>query len=256
VLKLPHRIPDVKNYKYEIDGGIIVFSYNSTADEIVNGNVDVVILPIGSTEQHGPHLPIATDFLIAEDIGERIAEELGALLLPVLPIATCLEHRGKKGSVWIKPVNFYNSLCDIVMCLKGQGFKKIILLNSHGGNFILGPAVRDLNASNEDIKVVLLNLENFFSDIYEAGLLECRDNLHACEYETSLMLYLHEELVRKERIEDCIPDVPRNFLNYEPLLKYSKNGVWGMPSLASKEKGEKIFKLLVEKSLVYLRSIV
>ena len=229
-----------------------MYWYNSTADEIEQGNADIAILPIGSTEQHGPHLPIATDYLIASAFGEKIAQSLGAFLLPALPISTCLEHRGKKGSVWIRPATFMNVITDIVICLKDQGFKKIVLLNCHGGNFALGPAVRELNASNPDMKVIILDFEKFLPQMLEKKLLESRDNLHACEYETSLILYLHSELVGKEKIEDCIPSVSREYLNYAPIFKYSKNGVWGMPSLASAEKGEKIFNLIVNGGVDYI----
>ena len=229
-----------------------MYWYNSTADEIENGNADIAILPIGSTEQHGPHLPIATDYLIASALSEKIAQSLGAFLLPALPISTCLEHRGKKGSVWIKPVTFMNVVADIAKCLKDQGFNKIVFLNCHGGNFALGPAVRELNASNPDIKVIILDFEKFLPQMLEKKLLECKDNLHACEYETSLILYLHSELVRKEKIEDSVPSVTREYLNYDSIFKYSSNGVWGRPSLATAEKGEKIFNYMVSGGADYI----
>ena len=129
-----------------------MYWYCSTADEIEYGNADIAILPIGSTEQHGPHLPIATDYLIATAFGKKIAEGLGAFLLPALPISTCREHRGKRGSVWMRPITFFSVVTDITMCLKEQGFKKIVFLNCHGGNFTLGPAIRELNALNTDNK--------------------------------------------------------------------------------------------------------
>lgn len=229
-----------------------MYWYNSTADEIDQGNADIAILPIGSTEQHGPHLPVATDFLIASAVAEKIARSLDAFLLPALPISTCLEHRGKRGSVWIKPVTFMSAVMDIAVCLKEQGFKKIAFLNSHGGNFALGPVVRELNASNPDMKAIILDLEKFLPQMLEKTLLESKDNLHACEYETSLLLYLYPELVRKERIEDCTPNVPREYLNYDSIFKYSKNGVWGRPSLASAEKGEKLFNLMVNTGVDYI----
>lgn len=231
-----------------------MYWYYSTADEIEYGNTDIAILPIGSIEQHGPHLPIGTDYLIASAFGEKIAEGLGAFLLPALPISTCREHRGKKGSVWMNPVTFIGVVTDIAISLKEQGFKKIVFLNCHGGNFTLGPAVRELNASNTDMKAFILDFEKFFPQILQEKLLECKDNLHACEYETSMLLFLHGELVKKDRIEDCIPSVTRDFLNYDSILKYSKSGVWGMPSLASREKGEKLFNFLVDKGIDYINN--
>ena len=229
-----------------------MYWYNSTADEIEQGKPGIAILPVGSTEQHGPHLPIATDYLIASAFSEAIAQSLDAFLLPALPVSTCLEHRGKKGSVWIKPATFINVVKDIVTSLKDQDFQKIVIINCHGGNFALGPAVRELNASNPDIKVVILDFEKFLPQALEQKLLECKDNLHACEYETSLILHLHPELVRKDRIQDCVPSVPREYLNYDSIFRYSSNGVWGKPSLASAEKGEKIFKHMVNSGADYI----
>ncbi|NSW89070.1 MAG: creatininase family protein [Firmicutes bacterium] len=225
--------------------------YNSTVDEIMEANPDTAILSVGSTEQHGPHLPVGTDFIIAGAIARGVAEKMGAYLLPTLPISTCREHMGKKGSVWMNPDTFYSMVKDILLSLKEQGFRKIVYIQSHGGIFTGAPAVREVNATNPDIKVAKIDIVQYFTSEEMRGVLECRDNLHACEFETSVILYLNEKLVRKDLIEDCIPDVPRDFLNYAPIFKYCKNGVWGKPSLATKEKGKKILDILIDKSVQY-----
>lgn len=233
-----------------------MFSYYSTVDEVNSSDCKTAVLPIGSTEQHGPHLPLATDVIIAGSISSEISKSLNAFLLPTLPISTCREHMGKKGSVWMNPDTFYYMVRDIVLSLKEQGFEKVIIVIGHGGIFMANPVIRELNATNPDIKVIKLDFLPFLNDSDMADILECRNNLHACEYETSLMLYLQPELVREDLIEDCVPEVPRDFLNYAPIFKYSKNGVWGMPSLASKEKGEKLFKLLIGKSISYINRVL
>ena len=229
-----------------------MFGYYSTADEINSSGCKTAVLPIGSTEQHGPHLPLATDVIIAGSISSEIAKALNAFLLPTIPISTCREHMGKKGSVWMNPDTFYYMVKDIVLSLKEQGFERVIVVIGHGGIFMAGPVIRELNATNPDIKVIKIDFLTFLNDSDMTEILECRNNLHACEYETSLMLYIKPELVRKELIEDCAPEVPRDFLNYAPIFKFSKNGVWGKPSLATAEKGGKIFRLLVDKSLNYI----
>lgn len=228
--------------------------YNSTIDEIHESGADIAVLPIGSTEQHSHYLPVSTDIVIASAVSMKIADKLGAYLLPTIPISTCKEHRGKKGSVWINPDTFYSMIMDIVMSLKYQGFKKVAVILGHGGIFIAGPVIREINAVNDDIKAVKVDLAQFLDSAEMNSILECRNNLHACEYETSLMMYIDEGLVRKDRIVDYIPEVPRDYLNYASILKFSKDGVWGMPSLATREKGEKIFNLLVEKSVEYINS--
>ena len=234
-----------------------MLDFNKTADEIVEGAGELAILPIGSTEQHGPHLPMCTDYVVATEISKRIADKTGGYLLPTLPISTCYEHKGKKGSVWMKPDTFYHVIQDIVLCLKGQGFKKVAVVLGHGGIFVATPAIRELNAMYDDLKVAKIDFLQFFGTKEMSEILESKDNLHACEYETSLMLYLKEELVKKDKIKDAdfVPDYPRDFLNYVSLVKLSKTGVWGEASLGTKEKGEKIVDILVKESINYMNRV-
>lgn len=234
-----------------------MLDFNKTADDIVMEASELAILPIGSTEQHGPHLPMCTDYVVATEISKRIAEKTGAYLLPTLPISTCYEHKGKKGSVWMKPDTFYHVIQDIVLCLKDQGFKKVAVVLGHGGIFVATPAIRELNAMYDDLKVAKIDFLQFFGTKEMGEILESKDNLHACEYETSLMLYLSEELVKKEKIQeaDFVPDYPRDFLNYVSLVKLSKTGVWGKASLGTKEKGEKIVGVLVDESIKYMNKV-
>ncbi|NLY17800.1 MAG: creatininase family protein [Clostridiaceae bacterium] len=232
-----------------------MLTYYSTREDIENSGVDTVVLPIGSIEQHGPHLPIGTDFLIGNKIGEAVSKRIRALLLPTLPISTCREHKGCRGNVWINSDTLYHALRDITESLKSQGFRRIILIIAHGGIFISGPATREINSDNEEIKIIRVDLLNFLPHIQKEGILESDNNLHACEYETSLMMYLYDDLVRKDKIEDCIPEIPRDYLNYTTIPKACKNGVWGRPSLANAEKGERIFDILIEKCVEYISDV-
>lgn len=232
-----------------------MLTYYSTREEIEKSGVDTVVLPIGSVEQHGPHLPIGTDFLIGNKIGEAVSKRIGALLLPTLPISTCREHKGSRGSVWMNSDTLYRVLRDITESLKSQGFRRIILIVTHGGIFISGPATREINSDNEDIKIIRIDLLNFLPNIQKERILDSDNNLHACEYETSLMMHLYNELVRKDKIEDCVPEIPRDYLNYTTIPKASKNGVWGKPSLANANKGERIFDILVESCIEYIKDV-
>ena len=107
--------------------------YHKTADEIMKENPDLAILPVGSIEQHGPHLPVMTDWAIGTEIGKRIQKLTGGFLIPALPISTCREQMGKKGAVWMEPPTFYNMMTDIIMSLKLQGFRKVMIIQAHGG---------------------------------------------------------------------------------------------------------------------------
>ena len=230
-----------------------MISYRNTAKEIKESGVDMAILPFGSVEQHSSHLPIGTDVMIAEDMARGIAERMNALLLPPIPISTCYEHKGTKGSVCMRPITFYQMLQDIVLCLRDQGIKKVVVVLGHGGIFIAAPAIRELNALYDDLQVILVQSES--SSENRRRILENTEaEIHAGEGETSLMLYLHEELVNKELMmhNDFTPAYPQNMLNQVPIPRISETGAWGKSSLATKEKGKLLYESAIEGYIAYI----
>ena len=219
-----------------------MLTYRNTQKEIEAANIDTAVIPLGSVEQHSSHLPIGTDAMFAEAFSEKLAERFDALLLPVLPISTCYEHKGKKGSVWMRPSTFYTMLQDIIGSLHSQGFKKVILILGHGGIFAAFPAVRELNATKNDLQIIIYapDVDDDVKQIMDTK----KNEVHAGESETSLMLYLFEELVNKEEMmkNDFVPDVPRPYLSYGSIFRASPTGVWGEPTKATAEKGERYFE--------------
>ena len=221
--------------------------YRKTADEIMALDPEIAIIPVGSLEQHGPHLPVMTDWAIASELGKRVAAKMGAFLLPALPISTCREQMGKKGSVWMEPLTFYQMMTDIIMSLKLQGFKKVGILQCHGGIFIMTPLVRDLNArNNPDLMVALAYTGNFSPKLYEEGILETNTELHAGEGETAKMLAIAPDTVHMDRAVDFVPTVTRPYLNYGSIFRASPTGVWGEATKGSAEKGEQILERTAE----------
>lgn len=217
--------------------------HRNTADEIMAANPELAIIPVGSIEQHGPHLPVMTDWAIAAEIGKRVQAKTGGFLLPALPVSTCREQMGKKGSVWMEPPTFYAMMTDIVLSLKTQGFKKILILQCHGGIFIMTHVVRDLNAKfNPDLMVALFDPFAAWPLLYQEGVLKDNTELHAGEGETSLMLAIDPDTVHMDRAVDFVPDVPRPYLSYGCLLRYSPTGVWGKATLGTREKGERMLE--------------
>lgn len=216
--------------------------FKMTADEICALDPDTAVIPVGSLEQHGPHLPIMTDWAIATELGRRVAEKMNAFLLPAFPISTCREHMGKKGSVWMEATTFYQMMYDIVMSLKTQGFKRVAFVITHGGIFVMGPLVRDLNARfNPDLMVAFVTPDT--SNL--KGITETR-GLHADESETSQILAIAPETVHMDRAVDFDPEVPRPYLNYGSIFRASPTGVWGYPTKATAEKGELILQRSTE----------
>ena len=232
-----------------------MYSYQMTADEIVDQDPELAIIPVGSLEQHGPHLPIMTDWVIATALGQGVAEKTGGFLIPTLPISTCREHMGKKGSVWMEPPTFYQIMTDIIISLKTKGFKKVVILQGHGGIFVMTPLVLDLNAKyNPDLMVANIDTFGLFVGLYEEGLVETTE-LHAGELETSKMLVLAPETVHMDRAVDFVPDVPRPWLSYGSIFRATPTGVWGEPTLATKEKGEALLKRSVELAVEQMYKI-
>ena len=216
--------------------------FKMAADEICALDPDTAIIPVGSIEQHGPHLPVMTDWAIATELGRRVAERMNAFLLPAFPISTCREHMGKKGSVWMEPTTFYQMMHDVIMSLKTQGFKRVGLLLMHGGIFVAGPLVRDLNAKfNPDLMVAFVTPDS----VNLSGITETV-GLHADESETSQILAIAPETVHMDRAVDCDPDTPRSYLNYGSIFRATPNGTWGYPTKATAEKGERILEHATE----------
>ena len=219
--------------------------FKMTADEICALDPDTAVIPVGSLEQHGPHLPIMTDWAIATELGRRVAEKMNAFLLPAFPISTCREHMGKKGSVWMEATTFYQMMYDVVMSLKTQGFKRVAFVITHGGIFVMGPLVRDLNARfNPDLMVAFVTPDT----TNLKGITETR-GLHADESETSQILAIAPETVHMDRAVDFDPEVPRPYLNYGSIFRASPTGVWGYPTKATAEKGELILQRSTENAV-------
>lgn len=221
----------------------------NTHFELQESDAEIAILPVASIEQHSRHLPLGTDSIIAWHISKKISKALSErgymnYLLPPQPFATSLEHKGFKGTVTLKPPTLALVVKDIIHCLYEHGFLYVIVLNFHGGNFILKPTVREINYDNPGKKVILVEdsgiiPEDEIKQIFETG------GIHSGESETSVMLAIDERYVRDERI-DVIPDFPRNTLDMYSMKHLSPEGVWGIPSKATKEKGERFIQLMVE----------
>ncbi len=224
-----------------------MISYYNSINEI---KTDTVIIPVGSIEQHGTHLPTGTDYLVIKKLSEEVAKRIDAYLLPPLPISTCYEHKGTKGCARMRPSTFQAMLTDIILDLRDQGFRRVIVMIGHGGIFIAGPTIRELNALYDDLEVIKIETvtNEEIRAVFEGSPM---DEIHAGESETSMVLAICEEAVKKDEMvkNDFIPKVPREYLNYAPLPRLSPTGVWGLPSYATKEKGEKLIELKVEQIL-------
>jgi creatinine amidohydrolase len=213
----------------------------STTLEIGSAGCDTAVLGIGSFEQHSSHLPVETDFFFADLVSREVASRLQAMLLAPLPYSTSLEHMGFSGTVTLKPQTLAAVIWDIAESVGRWGIRYLALLNAHGGNFCLNPAARQWNMEGRTPRLLLID---FF-----AGLEGMGDNLHSGEVETSMMLHLAPDRVRGQRPADFVPRWSRADLTHLGMKAISPTGVWGLPSLASAEKGARWFSQAVEYCL-------
>jgi creatinine amidohydrolase len=219
----------------------------STSSEVAQSQCDTAVLGVGSFEQHSHHLPLETDFFFARRISEEVARRLDAFCLNPLPYSSSLEHRGFAGTVLLKPDTVKRVIWDIAQSVSDWGIVYLAVLNCHGGNFILNPAIREWNMEGRLPHTMLI-------DFY-VGLAETGNDLHAGSVETSLMLYLAPEMVREELARDFMPEDGREDLTHFGMRAISPEGVWGYPSEATREKGERWFREAVEYCVGKIRGL-
>ena len=217
---------------------------NNTYLDIEKNKNGIAILPVGAIEQHGPHLPISVDHFQAEAVSSVVAEKMEAFLLPGIVYGNSEAHTGFRGTVSISSNTLKDIVQDITKNLFNQGFTKVGVLNFHAGNLVLKLALREVNLGNNGGVAVLCQP---WQDIDE----DCKkilDNYgfeqHAGEFETSIMLHIDSTLVGNNLI-DCVPEVQPTHFDYQYMKHYCPDGVWGKPTLASREKGKLLFDAMV-----------
>ncbi len=211
---------------------------HSTSVDIAAAHSEIAVFGIGAIEQHGRHLPIGTDWIAVSEVARRVATELKAMLIPSIPFSMSECHGLLPGTVWLKPATLAAVLSDVVRSLHKQGIRKVLVINGHGGNFVLEPAIQALNHELPDMNVVMPAEVWAISDesghLFETGASE----VHAGEAETSTQLYLNPEHVRPGQM-DFVPQVGREFLDYAFINQINPEGVWGQPSFGDAAKGER-----------------
>lgn len=223
-----------------------------TSTEIGEAHPSIAILGIGAVEQHSHHLPVGTDWLTVREMARRVAEGLGAYLVPALPFSMSQCHGVMAGTVWLKPRTLAKVIRDIVLSLREQGIRKVVIINGHGGNIVLEAVVRELNLNYPDLMVIMPRLGPILE---EAGIFEpVGPEVHAGQSETSYQLYLNADHVKDQRI-DYTPPVGQEFLDYGVMEMLSPHGVWGKPSLGSAEKGRQAMKARADAIIAHARQL-
>lgn len=218
----------------------------NTTEEVRKQRPRMAILPVGATERHGPHLPLATDSIQIETVAHGVAKRLDAYCLPVLPFSISHMHRGCPGGVWLRNETLAAVVRDIAVSVRHDGFKEFVILNGHGGNLVLVAVVQDLNLDFSDLLCVTLDAwlcvanSGIFKDVSEV--------MHADEFESSCVLHLRPDAVRKSRLPRKRNEPDREMLRYLPLPKFSRATYTGTPSRADTQKGRRAVEFMIENA--------
>lgn len=205
------------------------------------------LLPVGATEQHGPHLGCGMDSEIAEKLSKAIGEITDIAVLPTLPYGCSIGHSKKwPGTIALQPKTLIDVVKEIGDWVVYSGFKRLFILNSHVSNFApLRCALEMLRAEHDDLMVALINSATISERVKERHFWDA-DDWHANEAETSLMMAVAPEMVRADKLQESDdPDRTENCVFSHPVNRTSLNGVTGKPSEASIEKGQELFSWMV-----------
>jgi creatinine amidohydrolase len=220
--------------------------------EIKNGR-DTVIVPFGSTEQHGRHMPLGTDAVLGDEFGWALADRLDAFLAPTVRFGCSEHHLSFPGTISVSAETFQRVVIDVVASLSRHGFRRIVLLPTHGGNFKpLAEAFAELKPVKNVKVVAFTDFEGLVKAAFESsglsGIEPARSGAHSGEWETSLMLALRPAQVKMDHAAEGFVGELSEIMSkvFDGIQNLDENGVLGDPRPATAEAGEKYFEEMVE----------
>lgn len=225
-----------------------------TADEVGVAAADgcVAVLPVGATEQHGPHLATGTDWLLAEHCARRASAVTGDVVLPPLAYGCSLGHTDRwPGTLSLSVATLIATIEDIGRWVVASGFRRLVLVNAHGTNAApCQAALQQLRYDLPELLALFVSLHQLTPEITARYLVDGED-IHANVTETSLVLSVWPELVKPERAVDEVDrTIGRVFPYAMPAVTAS--GVVGAPTRASAEIGRETESLVVEALVALL----
>ncbi|XVU26103.1 creatininase family protein [Actinoplanes sp. CA-054009] len=228
----------------------------ATSDDEGRRAARVAVLPVGSFEQHGDYLPLATDTMVACAIAERVAAAYDLFLLPPVTISCSHEHSAWPGTVSISHTTLTAVITDVFASLRRSGVERLALVNGHGGNYVLSNVVQEANVGGP--VMTLFPARDDWSAAREAAGLtsDGHADMHAGELEVSILRHVAPELVR-EGVEtsDHLAD-DRKLLLVRGMAGYTQSGVIGVPSAGSADKGRMVLESLVGTFKEHLDALI
>lgn len=215
-------------------------------------NAKVALIPVGSTEQHGPHLPLGTDYIIAEKIARKVSKKEAFVAAPPVTVGVSPHHRQFFGTLWVSSKDLREYAKEIALSLKYHGIDRMIFVNGHGGN--AGPLE---TCCQEDLRS-----EGITALVYQywtANQEEIEEVFggssggHAGQMETSIIMKIEPDLVEEENIKEAQREAAEKWgiqrfgveASFD-TIDFSSSGAVGKPTKASADKGEKVLEISCE----------
>lgn len=236
-----------------------MLTWENTWKDIEDAAPEVAIVPVGSTEQHGANLPLASDSLMTAKASEALAEAFGAYLVPLSPIGTSPEHLSFQGTVTLTTETLKAVISDIVDSLVKTKLKTIIIVSMHGGNYVLWSGFIDrLGGRHPGANVLVADLQHAWDEAYEsAGF--TTTGMHAGECEASLIAALRPELVGPDPVDFPNPKERTKHARLDhtgfpiDVREVSPSGALGEPSKGNREKGGRFWRAFLEQAVADVR---
>jgi creatinine amidohydrolase len=219
-------------------------------------DTDLAILPVGSTEQHGPHAPLGVDFITASTIAERAADlyDDEVAVAPVIPIGIAEEHRAFDGTLWVTEDSFRAYVGDVLRSLAHSGFKRVVVVNGHGGN---------TDALTEICMRVTRDADCYAIPFTWFDVVDSKLSLgHGGPVETSMMLAIAPELIREDRYPAAAEGAGEAFGQFVAQTniaydfdEFSESGNLEDPTPATAKEGERLLEASTRACVTVLDTI-
>lgn len=230
----------------------LLSEHTTTTARDALADAEVAVLPTGSTEQHGPALPLGTDFLAAEAVARTTVDRDDTVVLPTIPVGVSEHHRQFDGTLWTDPETFERYVGDVLSSVASHGVHRAVVVNGHGGNSeALRRAARELRADG----VAFAAPWNWWASLegLDEELLGGFGG-HAGEVESSMMLAVAERLVREAALEEAEEGASDSWgrevhgaaIGFD-TADFSESGAVGNPTAASREAGQQLFEKASEE---------
>lgn len=234
----------------------------SAIKEAMNEGYKTAIFAVASTEQHGPHLPTGTDAFIGDNYARRVAEKLGnALVAPTIRFGCSAHHMGFPGTITLTTQTLVEMIQDVCLSLDRHGFENIVIMSSHGNNH--GPVIAAAQEVAPKVKATVVALAypnqatNKMGEVYDKhGITPMEAGYHAGASETAFIMAYRPDLIDREKLTKGYvgPYAEKFFYTVEALKRVAPIGVFGDPTKATKELGEDLAEVVVDRYVEVIKN--